>query len=45
MFRPKLIEALRAGYSRETFVKDLTAGIIVGIVAIPLAVAFAIASG
>ena len=33
------------GYSKETFMKDLMAGIIVGIVALPLAIAFGIASG
>ncbi len=42
---PKLFTVFRAGYSREQFVADLTAGTIVGIVALPLAVAFAIASG
>src|SRR5512146_3215003 len=42
---PKLLTVLREGYSGETFFKDLTAGIIVGIVALPLAIAFAIASG
>jgi SulP family sulfate permease len=43
-FRPKLFDALR-NYSSETFLADLVAGITVGIVAIPLAMAFAIASG
>src|SRR5512141_1193321 len=42
---PKLLTVLREGYNGETFFKDLTAGIIVGIVALPLAIAFAIASG
>lgn len=42
--RPSLIESLR-GYSRDVFMKDLMAGIIVGIVALPLAIAFGIASG
>src|SRR5690606_17896930 len=32
-------------YSRQQFVSDLTAGAIVGVVALPLAIAFAIASG
>jgi SulP family sulfate permease len=36
---------LKQGYSSPVFFKDLTAGIIVGIVALPLAIAFAIASG
>ncbi|MCO5240715.1 MAG: sulfate permease [Chitinophagaceae bacterium] len=44
MFRPKLIDTLK-GYSRQQFVNDLMAGLIVGVVALPLAVAFAIASG
>lgn len=42
---PKLFTVFRAGYSRKQLVEDLTAGIIVGIVALPLAIAFAIASG
>jgi SulP family sulfate permease len=41
---PKLVTTLRT-YDRGQFVSDLTAGFIVGIVAIPLAIAFAIASG
>src|SRR5438876_613648 len=41
---PKLVTTL-AGYTREQFLADLSAGIIVGIVALPLAIAFAIASG
>lgn len=43
-FRPRLIDAL-AGYDRQRFLKDLGAGVTVGIVALPLAMAFAIASG
>ncbi|HMK37912.1 MAG TPA: SulP family inorganic anion transporter, partial [Bacteroidota bacterium] len=42
---PKLFTVFRNGYSRNQFVEDLTAGTIVGIVALPLAIAFAIASG
>jgi SulP family sulfate permease len=42
---PKLFTVLRAGYSRDQLLADLTAGTIVGIVALPLAIAFAIASG
>ena len=42
---PKLLTVIREGYTGEIFFKDLTAGIIVGIVALPLAIAFAIASG
>jgi SulP family sulfate permease len=44
-FRPKLIECLRAGYGRTDFLADLGAGLTVGVVALPLAMAFAIASG
>src|ERR1700737_2658581 len=44
MFKPKLLETLRH-YNRQQFVKDLLAEVIVGIVALPLAIAFAIASG
>jgi SulP family sulfate permease len=43
-FRPRLLEAMR-GYSRERLLRDLGAGLTVGIVALPLAMAFAIASG
>src|SRR5215467_6043659 len=43
-FRPKLVDALK-GYSSQNFSADLVAGITVGIVALPLAMAFAIASG
>lgn len=45
LFYPKLISVLKAGYSSKQFQKDLFAGIIVGIVALPLAIAFAVASG
>jgi SulP family sulfate permease len=44
IFKPKLIDTLK-NYNREQFFKDLVAGIIVGVVALPLAIAFAIASG
>ena len=43
-FHPKFVASL-ASYSKERFLKDLMAGIIVGIVALPLAIAFGIASG
>lgn len=44
MFVPKSITTLKS-YSRSQFRSDLAAGVIVGIVALPLAIAFAIASG
>lgn len=43
-FKPRLFQCLK-NYNRKTFVADLMAGIIVGIVALPLAIAFGIASG
>ena len=43
-FRPRLLQSLH-GYNRERFLKDVGAGVTVGIVALPLAMAFAIASG
>jgi sulfate permease, SulP family len=44
MLRPKLFTTLK-GYNKQQFIADATAGIIVGIVALPLAIAFGIASG
>ncbi len=44
MFKPNLVTALR-GYTRQRFYQDVGAGITVGVVALPLAMAFAIASG
>ncbi len=43
-FTPQLFKSIRE-YNREKFAKDLMAGLIVGIVALPLAIAFGIASG
>ena len=43
-FTPRLVSELR-NYSKEKFAADLMAGLIVGIVALPLAIAFGIASG
>src|SRR5688500_1107336 len=42
---PRSLQILNAGYSLNTFVADLIAGVTVGLVALPLAMAFAIASG
>ncbi|HXL87147.1 MAG TPA: SulP family inorganic anion transporter, partial [Gemmatimonadaceae bacterium] len=44
MLVPKIVTAL-TDYNREKFLGDLVAGLIVGVVALPLAIAFAIASG
>lgn len=43
-FRPALLEAMRH-YTRADFWKDLSAGLSVGIIALPLAIGFGIASG
>ncbi len=43
-FHPKLLDAL-TGYGRERLGADIGAGLTVGVVALPLAMAFAIASG
>lgn len=43
LLQPKLLTTLR-GYSRANFLTDLTAGVTVGLVALPLAIAFGIAS-
>lgn len=44
-FEPKILTVLKEGYSFPLFFNDLTAGIVVGIIALPLSIAFAIASG
>ena len=44
VFAPKLFTGMK-GYNKERFLQDAVAGIIVGIVAIPLAIAFGISSG
>ncbi len=43
-FRPRLVETLK-GYNRESFTADLVAGLTVGVIALPLAMALAIATG
>lgn len=42
---PKLVAVFREGYTRKLFVGDLLGGLTVGVVALPLAIALAIASG
>ncbi len=44
LMKPKLFTTLK-GYNKNQFIADATAGVIVGIVALPLAIAFGIASG
>ena len=44
LFRPRLLDSL-GGYSRQRLAQDVGAGLTVGVVALPLAMAFAIASG
>ena len=43
-FRPQIVDSLK-NYTKEKFFADLMSGVIVGIVALPLAIAFGIASG
>lgn len=45
VFVPKLFSVLRQGIPRQQWGKDVVAGLVVGVVALPLAIAFAIASG
>jgi len=45
VFVPKSVVCFREGYTREALTRDVIAGVVVGIVALPLALAFAIASG
>ena len=45
IFEPKLFTLLKSGISKEQLISDIFAGIVVGIIALPLAIAFAVASG
>jgi SulP family sulfate permease len=45
LFTPKLVTVLREGYGRAALQRDLAAGLTVAIVALPLSMAIAIASG
>src|SRR5262247_2442142 len=42
---PRLVSCLRGGYTQRDFASDLLAGLTVGLVALPLSMAFGIASG
>src|SRR5690349_9843551 len=44
-FLPKTVVCIREGYGRSYFWNDLAAGLTVGVIALPLAMAFAINSG
>ncbi len=44
-YEPMTVTCLREGYTRERFLQDLFAGVSVGVIALPLALAFAIGSG
>ncbi|HEY5894237.1 MAG TPA: SulP family inorganic anion transporter [Chthoniobacterales bacterium] len=44
LFRPKFIDVLAEGYSRSKLTNDVVAGLIVGLLAVPLAIGFGIAS-
>ncbi len=43
-FIPKLFDSMK-GYTKQQFIKDVIAGIIVAIIALPLSIALALASG
>ena len=45
IFSPEFFSQLKKGFTKEQLRKDILAGVIVGIVALPLAIAFAVASG
>ncbi|HEY9170450.1 MAG TPA: SulP family inorganic anion transporter [Lutibacter sp.] len=45
IFKPKFFSLLKTGFTKKQLTSDLFAGVVVGIVALPLAIAFAVASG
>src|SRR3569832_1551919 len=45
LYRPKLVSVLREGYGLDRLRRDLLAGLTVAIVALPLSMAIAVASG
>ena len=44
-FKPALLRSMRTGYGKGDFLADLSAGMLVGVVALPLSMGLAIASG
>lgn len=45
VFRPKFFTIVRSGLDKKQVSNDILSGIVVGIVGLPLAIAFAVASG
>ena len=45
IFKPKLFSLVKAGISKKQLSADILSGVVVGIIALPLAIAFAVASG
>ena len=45
IFRPKFFSVIKNNYTGKQFSTDALAGVVVGVVALPLAIAFAVASG
>lgn len=45
LFEPKFFTLLKSGISKDQLIADIFAGVVVGIVALPLSIAFAVASG
>ncbi len=45
IFKPKLFSVLKRGISRQQIISDSLSGVVVGVLALPLAIAFAVASG
>ena len=45
LYKPKFFTLLKAGFTKEQLLSDIFSGVVVGIVALPLAIAFAVASG
>lgn len=45
IFKPKFFSLVKQGFTRKQLTSDVLAGIVVGVVALPLAIAFAVASG